>query len=427
MQLRRRANGLRERARRVLPGGYGRSTFAVGPDSPYAVRGDGYRLWDDTGAELIDLNNNFTALVHGHANEHIAEAATAAMRAGVSFGLPNEHELEHAEALLARLPDADVVRYTNSGTEAVMTALRIARAHTGRNRCIVIRDAYHGTSDGVLAAGGPRSRRGVPAGVLAETTVLGLNDRASLGEAVERHGTELAAVLIDLLPNRAGLVAADPEYVQELVRLRREHGVLLISDEVIAFRLRWDGWSASYDLAPDLTVLGKLIGGGFPVGAIAGRRAVMQELNPLLARGLEHGGTFSGNPVTMAAGLASLDLLDPPAVERLNRLGDEARAHLAESIAPLGWTVRGTGSLLRPWPPGTAAERTDRARQLWWAAYGRGLLLNPSGLVALSTPMDADVTAYVVAELTAAAADVAGGWRMPGADGASARPPDGPG
>jgi glutamate-1-semialdehyde 2,1-aminomutase len=402
----------RDRARAVLPGGYGRSTFMVGSGAPYAIRGEGYRLWDDTAREMVDLNNNFTALIHGHATEAIIEAVAAAMERGSSFGLPNETELDHAEALLARLPDAERVRYTNSGTEAVMTALRIARAHTGRSRTIMIRSAYHGTSDGVLAAGDERSWRGLPESIRADSTLLALNDVEGFADTIAREGDRTAAVLLDLMANRSGLIPASQEFVDTIAGLCADRGIVLIVDEVISLRLAFGGLASTYRLKPDLTVLGKLIGGGLPVGAIAGGAEVLDELNPTRSDGLEHGGTFAGNPVTMAAGLVAMQLFDAPAVERLNALGNRLRERLAGLVSGSGWEVRGAGSLLRPWPTDASPEELGTLhRALWWAAYERGVLLNPTGLAALSTPMNEAVADRLADELADAIADVAGGWR----------------
>jgi glutamate-1-semialdehyde 2,1-aminomutase len=395
----------------------------VGAGSPYAARGEGYQLWDDTGRALIDANNNFTALVHGHAHPEIVNAALRATRAGASFGLPNVHEIDHAERLVERLPHAEFVRYTNSGTEAVMAALRIARAHTGRPAVILARGAYHGTTDLALAAGGLHERRGVPDSVLADALVVPLNDLDAIAAAVDGNHERIAAVLIDLLPNRLGLVAADPQYVGLIVEIAKRFGIVIIVDEVISFRLRWDGWSQEYGLAPDLSVLGKLIGGGFPVGAVVGRRALMEELDPRRMDGLEHGGTFTANPVTLAAGAASLDLLDRDAITRLNRLGEGARSRLEPRLARLGWAVRGCGSLVRPAPPGSPVERGELVRALWWAAYERGALLNQSGLIALSTPMDEGVVDELIDIVAAAAEEVANGWRRVGADAAASTAP----
>jgi glutamate-1-semialdehyde 2,1-aminomutase len=393
--------------RPVLPGGYGRSSLVVGVRSPYADRADGYVVWDDSGRKLIDLNNNFTALIHGHANPMIVGAASKALTAGSAFGLPTAHEAQHARDLLERLPGADQVRYANSGTEAVMLALRIARARTGRSRCALVRGAYHGTADAVLAAGGRRSRRGVPDSALADTTLLALNDERGLESTVGREPEAYAAVLIDLLPNRAGLVPASEGFVATTRELCERHEILLIVDEVVSLRLVWEGLASAYGLQPDLTVLGKMIGGGFPVGAVAGPAEVMAELDPLQERGLEHGGTFTANPVTMAAGVAALRLYDVATLERLNALGEAARLELTARVEPLGWEIRGRGSMLRPFPVGRDDRQADLQLQLWWAAYERGLLLTPNALATLSTPMDEAVVDQMVSELAGAVADVA--------------------
>jgi glutamate-1-semialdehyde 2,1-aminomutase len=391
----------------VLPGGYGRSSLVVGPRSPYADRADGCIVWDDRGRKLIDLNNNFTALIHGHAHPLIVGAAAKALTTGSSFGLPTEHEEQHARLLLERLPSADQVRYANSGTEAVMTALRIARARTGRPRCALVRGAYHGTADAVLGAGGPRSQRGVPASVLADTTPIALNDERGLESTVGREPEAYAAVLIDLFPNRAGLLPASESYVEMLRELCDRHDILLIVDEVVSLRLVWEGLASAYGLEPDLVVLGKMIGGGFPVGAVAGPADVMAELDPLQERGLEHGGTFTANPVTMSAGVAALQLFDIAALQRLNGLGEAARSELAGRVEPLGWEIRGRGSMLRPFAIEEDERQAELQLRLWWAAYERGLLLTPNALATLSTPMDDAVVDHVVSELAAAVAEVA--------------------
>lgn len=375
----------------VLPGGYGRSTLAVGPSSPNAVRGAGYRLWDDRGAELIDANNNFTTLIHGHADPTITEQASRALADGASFGLPHASEVDHAQRLVARFAGLDQVRYANSGTEAVMTAVRVARAYTGRDLIVVTDGAYHGLADAVLPSGGRRSIRGLGAGGLGDTLVLPIADPAALAAALDEHGPRIAAVLLDLLPNRAGLMPVSDEVVAAVERARARFGTLLIVDEVVSFRLGWSGLAAARGVRPDLVTVGKLIGGGLPVGAVVGRAEVMSALDPFNERGIEHGGTMTANPVTMAAGIAALDRFDAAAVERLNALGDGLRTALADAVAADGWTVRGTGSLVRPFPPdGVPVKQQQLA--LWWAAYERGVLMTPNALLALSTPMDDAVT-----------------------------------
>ncbi|WP_320670507.1 aminotransferase class III-fold pyridoxal phosphate-dependent enzyme [Patulibacter defluvii] len=390
----------------VLPGGFGRSTLAVGPWSPSAVRGAGCRVWDQDGRELLDANGNFTTLVLGHAEPAVVAAAGEALAAGASFGLPHAAERRHAELLRERIPGVEQVRYANSGTEAVMLALRIARAHRGRDAVLVVRGAYHGTADPVLPAGGPRSSRGVPAAVREQTLVVDADDLDAIAAAVERHGERLAAILVDLLPNRAGLRPIGDEALALLERARAATGALLVVDEVVSFRLGPGGLAPLRGVRPDLVTLGKAIGGGLPVGAVAGPAAVMGELDPRRPDGLEHGGTMTANPVTMAAGIATLERFDAAAIARLDRLGERARTALAAAIAPHGWSVRGAGSLLRPFAP---AGEDQRARQLavWWAAYERGALLTPNALLALSTPMDEAVVDALVERVAAAVAAVA--------------------
>lgn len=375
----------------LLPGGLGRSTFAMGAPLPYAVRGEGYRVWDDRGRELIDANNNFTTLVHGHAHPAIVEVVEQAVRDGSCFGIPNTYEWDHAETLLGRLPGMDQVRYANSGTEAVMTAIRAARGHTGRDSVVVVRDAYHGTSDVALSTGDARLRRAVPGGVLQDITALAVNDSAGLEAAVTAEPDRYAAIIVDLMPNRVGLVPVHGEFLELARSLCDRHGIVLICDEVITFRLAVGGLSADYGVTPDLMTLGKLIGGGFPVGAVVGREEVMRQLDPTSPNGLEHGGTFTANPVTMAAGIASLKLLDGEEIARLNDLGDELRGLVGARLEQVGWEARGRGSLMRPFPKGQVHADKDVQRAIWWGAYERNLLITQHTAVALSTPMDRDV------------------------------------
>lgn len=372
----------------LLPGGYGRSMFAVAPRTPMVVRGYGCYLRDETGRELIDLNNNFTSLIHGNAHPEIVEAVSKAARDGMAFGLPNMVEIEHARLMLDRLRYVEQIRYANSGTEAVMLAVRIARAITGRDKVLFVRLGYHGHSDVALVPGGTHARRGVPAGVINDSIEVPVNDAAALTEAFDRHPNQIAAVIIDPMPNRAGLITVDVPFWQTARRLCTATDTLLVSDEVIALRLAYPGAAMALGITPDLLVMGKIIGGGTPVGAVAGPAQYMGILDGL-AGGLEHGGTFSGNPVTMAAGLASMRLYTASEVDRLNALGQRLRAALTAAVDQYGWDVRGGGSLLRPFPRDVSPEHTRAAQTaLWWAALDRGVLLAQNTQGALSTPMN---------------------------------------
>ena len=385
----------------LLPGGMGRSAYYTGATAPYAMHGQGYLVWDDRGRELIDANNNFTTLIHGNAHPLLIEAAEKALREGSCWGIPNLYEWDHAEQLLARLPGLDQVRYTNSGTEAVMTAIRLARAATGRDGCLMTWNGYHGSSDVALCTGGAKDRRGVPDGVACDVTLITLNDVDSLREAIAVRPDYYAAIIIDLLPNKAGLIGQTPGFVTAARELATRHGIALIIDEVISLRLGAQGLSGEYGVIPDLLTTGKLIGGGFPVGAVAGREELMRELDPSQPNAIPQSGTFSGNPVSMAAGAESLRLLTPGVIAKMNALGDAARTAIADRIASVGWEVRGRGSLLRPFPTGATSYDAQTQYRLWWAAYDRGLLLSPANLAALSSPM----TEAVVTDLADRLAD----------------------
>lgn len=367
------ADGLYSRAVGVMPGGNTRATVFVAPHPPYAVAGEGAMVIDSDGHRTIDCNNNYTALIHGHADPEIFAAATAAAARGTAFGLPTAYEVEMAELLSLRT-GLQQWRFCNSGTEAVMMLIRGARAHTGRDLVIRFEGSYHGTYDGVVSAGAP----GVPPGVAEGFVVLPQNDVAALEDAMNRHGDRVAAVLLDLMPNRAGLTPVSDEFASTAGRLATAHGALLAIDEVITFRLGEGGLHQRYGLVPDLVSLGKIIGGGFPVGAVGGRADVLRSFSPLGDGSVAWGGTFSANPVTMAAGLAALGRFAASDIAALNAKGDALRDRLRDA----GLTVNGNGSLLRlvVADPGAA----------WWRLYEAGVLAGTNGLLALSTAMSAE-------------------------------------
>jgi glutamate-1-semialdehyde 2,1-aminomutase len=373
---------------------------------PLARSGQGCVLIDEYGTELLDFNNNFTSNIHGHAHPEIVGVTRAVIEQGSSFGLASEHEFAHAEALFARIPGADAVKFTTSGSEAVMNAVRVARGVTGRDCVIVVDTAFHGFADTVVGTQGPRGRRGVPEQHLESLVLVGLNDLGDLEAAADRVGSRLAAVLLDPMPNYAGLHPLADEYVEAAAALARAHDALLIFDEVVNFRQAVGGMQSWYDVTPDLTALGKLIGGGLPLGAVVGGAGVMDLLDPGDGGGMLHGGTFSGNPAATAAGLKAMELFDEAAIERLNRLGAELREQLIPIAAAHGWEMRGQGSLVRPVPVESVDVGAAQQR-LWWAAYGRGVLMTPLCLMALSTPMTEETNARAVAALAQAFDDLA--------------------
>lgn len=369
------------RATAALPGGNTRTTLFVAPHPPYAA--SGHRCWvvDVDGHEVIDFNSNYTALIHGYQRAEIAAAVNEAIAEGTCFCLPTVHEVQLAERLSARIPAAPKWRFTNSGTEAVMMAIRVARAATGRDAVLRFAGCYHGTYDGMLEVGA----KGVPSAYADQVITVPVGDHAALHAALNTDGHRIACVLFDAMANRAGLRPSDPAFVRMLRAETESHGILLVMDEVITFRVAHGGMQSLYDVRPDITTLGKVLGGGFPVGAVGGRAEVMDLFDPHRRDGVAHGGTFSANPVTMRAGCVALDLLTSDEIARINALGDRLRRSLIEQ----GWNATGRGSLLRLHAPDPAAT--------WWRLYEEGVLVAPNGLTCTSTAMTAEVIDEAIA------------------------------
>jgi glutamate-1-semialdehyde 2,1-aminomutase len=374
------AQSLYERALESLPGGNSRSTLFVAPHPPYAAHGEGCELVDVDGHRVVDLQNNYTALIHGHAFAPVVEAATAAVRQGSAFGLPTDSEIELAECLARRVGWAERWRFANSGTEAVMMAVRAARAATGRDGLVRFANCYHGSWDAVVR----RGSHGVPAAAQGDVLTLALGDGEAFVAALDEHEGRLAAVLIDLMPNRAGLRPLDSMFVRLVREQTQRRGIVLVIDEVITFRLAPGGLHALYGIEGDLIALGKMIGGGFPIGAVGGRAELMGVFDPRRPDAVAHGGTFSANPVTMRAGVAALGAFGPAEIERIDALGDRLREGLGER----GWSVTGRGSLLQIGSQDPTA--------LWWRLYEAGVLIAGNGLVCMSTPMDGHVIEQVL-------------------------------
>ena len=418
------SHAIYNRALASLPGGNTRTTVFMKPYPIYAARGEGCRIWDVDGNEFIDCINNFTSLIHGHAHPSLIEAATRQLSVGSAFGLPTESEIDLAELLVSRLPSVQQVRFANSGTEAVMMALKAARAFTGRPKIAKCEGAYHGSYDYAEVSLDPSPdawgrnapvsvayAKGTPDNVLADVVTIPFNDTEAAVSLVREHGSELACVMVDPMPNRAGLAPADKAYLNALREITREVGALLVFDEVITFRLGYSGAQGLWGIDPDLTTLGKIVGGGFPVGAIAGRKEVMSVFDPRSGKpALPHGGTFSANPVTMRAGLAAMQLLDEAAFTRLNVIGEAVREGVNEAFRRKGvpgGTV-GLGSLLkihfadrkiRDYRSAYMTEQETKRQAVFnLGLLNRGVLAASYGLMALSTPMtDADVDTIVAA------------------------------
>jgi glutamate-1-semialdehyde 2,1-aminomutase len=376
-----RSEELYERARKRFPGGSSRTTLFVEPHPPYAQRGEAWRLIDVDGHELIDLHGDYSALVHGHAYAPVLEAAKQALAEGSAFGLPTVAEIELAEELAARVQWAERWRFTGSGTEAVMAAVRAARAFTGRERLVRFADCYHGAWDALSQPGA----RGVPKSARSDVTTLALGDGEAFVAALNEHEGQIACVLLDLMPNRAGLRPAGRSFVELVREHTRKRGIVLILDEVITFRMAEAGMQSMYEIEGDIVTLGKLIGGGLPVGALGGTAELMDVFDPTRPGSVALAGTFSANPVSMRAGLKALQALDTSEIERIGALGEQLRVGLREQR----YEVTGAGSLCKL----HVVDMPD----LWQRLYREGVLVGMDGLTCISTPMDERVVERALA------------------------------
>ncbi len=309
------------RARRHIPGGVNspvRAFGSVGGTPPFLVKGEGASVWDADGRRYIDYVGSWGPLILGHAHPAVVEAVERAARNGLSFGAPTEAEIDLADLLCELLPSLEQVRLVSSGTEATMSAIRLARGYTGRDKLVKFEGCYHGHSDsllvkagsGLLTFGNPSSA-GVPAAVAGDTIVLPYNDVAALETLFAARGEGIAAVIVEPVAGNMNLVQASPEFIAALRRLTEQHGALLIYDEVMTgFRVGLRCAQSLHGIRPDLTTLGKVIGGGMPLAAFGGRAEIMAKMAPLGP--VYQAGTLSGNPLSVAAGLATLNEIRKP-------------------------------------------------------------------------------------------------------------------
>jgi glutamate-1-semialdehyde 2,1-aminomutase len=391
-----------DRALRLIPGGVNspvRAFGAVGGVPPTIASGSGARIRDVEGNEYIDYVGSWGPLILGHAHPEVVDAVQAVARRGLSFGAPTESEIEMAELITGTLPSVEQVRLVSSGTEATMTAIRLARGFTGRSKIVKFEGCYHGHADallvkagsGALTLGQPSSA-GVPPEVTAHTLVLDYNNSEMLETAFREHGAKIAAVIVEPIAGNMNFVKAHPEFLQTMRALCTHHGSVLIFDEVMTgFRVGLQGAQGLYGITPDVTTLGKVIGGGMPVGAFGGRRDIMQQIAPLGP--VYQAGTLSGNPVAVAAGLATLKLISAPGffdrlssrtaqlVEGLSEVAREAnQAFSAQSAGGM------FGFYFRSQAPGTFAEvmecDRDKFNHFFHAMLDLGVAMAPSAFEA---------------------------------------------
>jgi glutamate-1-semialdehyde 2,1-aminomutase len=384
-----------ERACRLIPGGVNspaRAFGAVGGQPVFIARGEGAYLFDVDGNRYLDYVGSWGPLLLGHALPRVVCAVEEALRRGASFGAPTELETQLAELIVGAVPSIEMVRLVSSGTEASMSAIRLARGFTGRDVIVKFAGCYHGHVDSLLVQAGSSATTlgvpnspGVPKGCTADTLALRFNDVESLAAAFAAHGPRIAGVILEPVVGNMGLVVPRPEFLAELRRLTEQHGALLIYDEVMTgFRLAYGGAQQLYRQMPDLTILGKIVGGGLPVGAYGGRADVMKQVMP--AGPVFQAGTLSGNPLAMAAGVATLqELRDHPPYARLEQLGQTLADGLERAACEAGvphqvqrvgsmWTLFFNSEPVHDYDRARASD-TARFARFFWGMLDRGFYL----------------------------------------------------
>jgi len=377
------------RAEKLLPGGVNSPVRAfryVGGDPLFIERGEGAYLYDVDGNRFLDYLASWGPLILGHCHPEVVAAVEGAVRRGSSFGAPTPGEVEMAELVVAAVPSIDVVRMVSSGTEAVMSAIRVARGYTGREKILKFEGCYHGHSDALLVkAGSGALTMGVPdsAGVTkafaADTLTAQFNDTDGVRELLGQVGGEVACVVLEPVGGNCGVIPPPPGFLEMLREETANRGIVLLFDEVITgFRVAYGGAQSLYGITPDMTTLGKIIGGGFPVGAYGGKREIMEQVAPLGP--VYQAGTLSGNPVAMAAGIATLKQLQKPGIyETLECLSAKLEAGLTEAAQRHGVTatLNRVGSMLSPFFTDRAvcnfADAASSDADVY-AAYFRGML-----------------------------------------------------
>ena len=399
------------KAKNNFPGGDTRSATYFNPFPLYMEKGKGSRLTDCDGNVYLDLLNNYSSLIHGHAQGDVLFKAQQQLKSGSVFGAPSEERIWHASHLSQRIPSLEWLRYCNSGTEATMFALRTARAFTGRDKIIKVDGGYHGTHDFVEVSvhaafekaevtASRLNSRGVPACVLQNVLVAPFNNLAAMASVMAENEGQIAAIIVEPMLGAGGVVPAADNYLRGLRELADKYGALLIFDEVITFRLSSGGMQETENVKPDLTALGKIIGGGFAVGAFGGRREIMEVFNPENSDSISHSGTFNGNHVTMAAGLVTLELYDSVAVTRLNKMGERMRNGFSGAFTSNGIKaqVTGIGSVIGVhWTDEIIVNGGDVVRGakksgnlsllLHLELLNQGIFSSSRGMYILSTPM----------------------------------------
>ena len=420
-----RSKTLFDAAQQVIPGGVNSPARAYGPvggDPLFIVKGEGARIVDADGASYIDFVGSWGPLILGHAHPEIVAAVNAAAAGGTSFGAPTEIEVKMAQLVTEMVPSVEMVRMVNSGTEATMSAIRLARGHTGRNKIVKFEGCWHGHADSFLIQAGSSaltmgapSSPGVTPGTAADSITVPFNDLEAVEKAVVENRDEIAAVIVEPVAGNMGVIPPAPGFLQGLRDITAEMDIVLIFDEVITgFRVSQGGAQELYGVTPDLTTLGKIIGGGLPVGAFGGRREIMSDISPL-GKMVSQAGTLSGNPLAMTAGYETLRRLQEPGVyEVLEAKAQVLETGISENLKALGlkYQTNRVGSIMTLFfteSPVTSFDAANACDQDLFARYfremlNRGVYLAPSQFEAAFVSLahsDADIDKTIKANYEA--------------------------
>jgi len=400
-----------QKAKQYLPGGDTRNATFYKPYPVYMNKGEGCYVYDCDGNRYIDFLNNYTSLIHGHVYPDIVKRGRTQLEEGTVLGAPAMIQFEHAEILCNRIPSLEMVRYCNSGTEATLYAMRTARAFTKKDMIVKMDGGYNGTHDSaevninpdLTAKAFPKpylASKGVPTSVLNDISVVPFNDLDSVETTLKKHQNKIAGIIMEPMLGSRGMIPPLSDYLKGMRELANRYQVLLIFDEIMTFRLTLGGLHAFFGVEADLIALGKIIGGGFPVGAFGGKREILGMYDPSRTDYINHSGTFNGNNITMAAGVAALTNYDQEAIDKVNRLGEKLREgfNTAFQTAGIKGQVTGLGSLLQVhWKAGTISnakeafigrERIKGLIELFHLEMmNRGIFAAPRGMFCISTPM----------------------------------------
>jgi glutamate-1-semialdehyde 2,1-aminomutase len=410
---RKKSLALHSDACNYMPGGDTRTATYFDPFPHYIEKGEGAYIYDVDGNKLLDFQNNYTSLIHGHAHKPTVDAVSVQIALGSAYTAPFELQTTLAKLLVDRFPGIELIRFTNSGTEANMHALRIARAYTGKAKIIKTEGGYHGTTDVFEASVDPNLKkagsldnikvipesRGVSENALKDVIVTPFNDVERTKKIIEANYKDVACFIIEPVMGSAGQITPLPEYLKAVRELTERYGILLIFDEVVTGRLSYGGAQELYGITPDITSLGKIIGGGTPVGAFGGRRDIMELYDPRKKK-MYHSGTFNGNAVTMAAGVATMTAYDRKAVAYVNELGERFRSGMCALVEKLGLRIQinGTGSLYNTvFTDKPVISYRDMATSyeglnqlLYMVLLTKGVFIAPRGMFCMSTAMRAE-------------------------------------